>query len=400
MSAGGMRVEDNTNAHAPRYRQRATEPLTRRFFSLGELLGFTAAILVVFVLLFPRAMIDRQLTTRQAVDAASIAYLSQLVHRQPHAVHLRLQLAQQALRAGELTRAQQALAPLASDAHARDAGVAEMWIDLRRLQVATLAPADPARTVALQRYARALWHLGPLLDQRQQLDAARAALHAGLYADAASMAERLLRATPSAAVASGSRIMEHAGADGRDDRFDARIGQSLRRLVGLVWAGPAAYMRLPAGSGATVAAPMQDVHAEAFTLVLQSWLAANEPAAAAAAAQRWQASVPVHALDWPQLVRIADWAQRPDLAATFAQRWLRSSSPNRRWQAFNALVNAYLAGDQAAQALAVAQANLSYMKPDARLWRYMTHLALRANQPQQAADYAARMLWERRANAH
>ncbi len=384
--------------HAARYRQRTSDPLARQFFGRGELLGLSVAILVVFVLLFPRAMIDRELAGQQRVDAASIAYLTQLVHRQPQAVQLRVQLAQQALRAGEVDRAEQALAPLASDARARDAKVARAWIELRQLQVATMKPDDPERAQALQRYARALWNLSAMLDVHAQLAAARAARDAGLYTDAARIAERLLQTTVADDAWTSATAVRAMPPSARD--FAARVHNSLHRIVGLVWAGPGVYTELPMVPLASQPAMATALRAQAFVLLLHSWLAADRPALAAAAAARWLNTLPASTVDWPYLVRVASWGKRPDLAADFAERWLRSSPPDARWPAFTALVGTHLAAGESAQALAVAQANLSRMPADTRLWRYMTRLALQANQTKLAAEYAQRMLWPGMSHAH
>lgn len=70
----------------------------------------------------------------------------------------------------------------------------------------------------------------------------------------------------------------------------------------------------------------------------------------------------------------------------------KSASGPVRTTAFYDGIDALLAANKPAEALAFAQSEMNRLTPDERLWRRLTRLALSANQPAIAAEYARRLV--------
>ena len=94
-----------------------------------------------------------------------------------------------------------------------------------------------------------------------------------------------------------------------------------------------------------------------------------------------------------EAVRTAIWAQDYQGASTLHQRAMQiaASDTQRRWHLREAL-RILQSGNQLGDALALAQRHDDIVGRDAGLLDYLTRLALAANRPDQAQDYARRLL--------
>lgn len=373
-----------------------------QFIGPGQLVALCGAMLALGVLLFPKALINRQLHTTAPPDATTIAYLQLLLRAQPDELTTRVQLVHQRLRAGQLRQAESELAPLITRPGPPPEQVGLMWLTLRRAQFLALPADAPQRALARTQYAQALSHFGSQLSADQQLGEIHRAIDAGLYQVAAQLASQLLTASthwpaiPPAA--RGRDVSAPARSGGPAARAHRDIAPGLRQMIGLIWSSrfdprPAAVDR-----SATARA---SIRRQAFEALLQSHLAAGHPAAALAAAEAVLPSLDDTQIDWAQLIRIAVWANQPATAASLAKRWLdRARDDDARWAAFHALIDAYLATGHPAQALNAASLQLQRMPQTTVLWRLMTQLAMQAGDGQQATRYARRLVGMEDAGGH
>ncbi len=390
----------STAPKASRYRRYVTPQLKTHFVGPGHLIALCGAMLVLAVLLFPRAFIDQQLRAEGQPQAATIAYLQLLVNAQPSNETVRLQLVHERLRAGQLAEAEVALAPLAHHAGLESAKVASLWLSLRRAQFVAIPPGSAAREEARRAYAHALERLGRRLSPAGQLAETRHAIDAGLYVTAARLATHLLMTAPTRsrtgaaedrhgtdrATAVSMRV-EPRGSTSRS-ALHHDFTDTTERLVGLVWASRAA-----GGHTAHVPIEARHIHQQAFDALLQSHLAAGQPDEALQAAQEYLPSLDPARVDWTRLMQIASWANRPSAAANFAQHWLAiAGDDNTRWTAFQAMIQAYLSAGQPRQALTAAVANLHWIPPSTALWRNMTRLAMQAGDAGKSVQYARRLV--------
>lgn len=84
---------------------------------------------------------------------------------------------------------------------------------------------------------------------------------------------------------------------------------------------------------------------------------------------------------------------RYDAAANVDRIAIRMSTSGRvRTTAFYDGIDALLAANNPTEALAFAQSEMRWLSPDERLWRVLTRLAISANQPVIAAEYARRLV--------
>jgi hypothetical protein len=358
-------------------------------------------MLVLGVLLFPKAFIDRQLQTTAPPNAATIAYLQLLLRAKPGDSATRMQLVSQRLRAGQLQQAESELAPLLDRPGAPPEQLDMMWLTLRRAQFMAVPADSPRRMQARAQYAQALSRFGGQLAPEQQLGEIRQAIDVGLYQVAAELAGHLLAVTAPSSTAQTLRSGREAAAVDRarpatsppaspTERAHRDFEPGLLQMIGLVWSSQ--FERRPEAS---TPSPTEHaaLHEQAFESLLQSHLAAGHPAEALAAAQAALPTLDGTRVDWPRLIRIAIGANQPATAAGFAERWLDNArDDSTRWAAFRALIEAYLATSHPAQALAAASRHLQQMPQTTELWRLMTHLAMQAGDGEQAARYARRLV--------
>lgn len=400
MAAGAPRASP-TPARASRYRRRAEPRLSVQFLRPGQVAALCCAMLVLGVLLFPKASIDRQLHTTAAPDAATIAYLNLLLRAKPGDSPTRMQLVNQRLRAGQLQQAESELAPLLKLPEPPPQQVGMMWVTLRRAQLMAVPADSPNRIGARARYAQALGRFASQLSPEQQLGEVRQAIDAGLYKVAAELAGHLLAVTTPSARAQSLRPGLHAADVDRpgplatrtaypSERTQRHFKPGLMQMVGLIWSP-----RFDQRPGAFTSSPTvtADLRKQAFEALLQSHLAAGHPLDALVAAQAALPTLDGALVDWPQLVRIAIGADQPAAAAGFAERWLDNAPDvDTRWAAFRALIGAWLATGHPAQALTAASLHLQQMPQTTELWRLMTELAVQAGDGDQAARYARRLV--------
>jgi tetratricopeptide (TPR) repeat protein len=356
------------------------------------------AIIVLAVLLFPKAFIKQQLHAGGQPSAATITYLELLLRAQPDDRTTRLQLVRERLRAGQLEQAERELAPLARQSGPLRAQTASLWLGLRRAEFVAMAPDSPEREPGRAHYAEALHEFGGQLAPADQMTETRNAIAAGLYVTAAQMAGHLLTTTDGMPPAQWQRSaidespMTAGHSHARPGRHRTRqdLERGLTQLIGLVWSS-----RVAGHSATSTRQPddITDLREQAFHALLQSHLAAGHPQDALRAAEAQLPSLDPSRIDWPQLIRIAVWAGKPTAAADFAQRWLASASDDAtRWTAFQALIDAYLAADRPDQALATASRNLDRMPQTPELWRVMTRLAMQAGDTEKSAQFARRLV--------
>ncbi|MEO5829495.1 MAG: hypothetical protein ABIQ36_02900 [Rhodanobacter sp.] len=353
-------------------------------------------MLVLGVLLFPKAYIDRQLHTTAPPNATTIAYLQLLLRAQPEESTTRMQLVRQRLRAGQLQQAESDLVPLIKRPGPPPEQVGMMWLTLRRAQFLATPAESPQRILARARYGQALSSFGSQLSPAQQLGEIEQAIKAGLYDVAAGLAGHLLTITapvpavqaPPAGRAPATVDRPRPGESSGHKRRDVERG--LLQMIGLVWSS---RFERPADAPERSSSERASLRQQAFAALLQSHLAAGHPAAALAAAEAALPTLDDSQIDWAQLIQVAIWANQPATAAGFADRWLASArDDSARWAAFHALTDAYLATGDPAQALAAATLHLQQMPQTTELWRLMTQLAMQAGDGEQAARYARRLV--------
>lgn len=382
--------------HPPRYRKYDSPRLSHRFFGLRHMLGLTLGVLVLLVLLFPQSLINRQLDSGRSPSAATLAYLQLQLRAKPDQRDLRLQLARAQLRVGQLDEAARIARPLLDQP---DHEVALLWLGIERALYVAAKPGSTARSHAREAYRKALLTLAPDLGTRGLLAEIQHAVDSGLYDTAAMLAEKLLSSAESP-----GHEPEGPGAFHGQAKTSPEV--HLDTLAGAAWSvSPSASAPSLVGDERTAARPRRasagQIRRQAFDALIASRLAAGDPVKAAEDAQRFVDRIPADQTDWPHLLQVARWANRPDIGAALAQRWLDwAPDEATRWKAFNALANAYLAGNKPRQALAAAQANLARMQSSARLWRLMTRLAMQAGDTDQTALYARRMVHMGDADAH
>lgn len=371
----------------PRYRKYDSPRLSHRFFGARHVLSLMFGILVLLVLLFPQSLINRQLGSGLPPSAATLAYLKLRLQAKPDQAALRLRMAQAELQAGQLEDAERSARPLLDTA---TPGIALLWLHIKRAMYVAAKPGSPERERARETYRQTLVTLAPRLGTNGLLSEIHHAVDSGLYDTAALLAETLLS---SPQVANG----DQGGGAAPNGAGHPDGTMHLKSLAGAAWSvSPSASAPSLVQAGPATRSPGEDIariRREAFDALIASRLAAGDPVRAAEDAQRYIHLIPADQTDWPHLLQVARWANRPDIGAALAQRWLQSAGdPAGRWKAFNALIDAYLAGDKPRQALAAAEANLDRMPPSVELWRRMTRLAMQAGDANKTAEYARRMV--------
>ena len=255
---------------SPERRERAHAPPPReRFAPLWLRASLIFATLVTLGLLYPRSYLEGRLRLQSQPDATTLAYLRLMVSAQPAGLETRILLAQQALAAGDLSLAREALAPWED----RAISALPLKIALLRLQLLS-AELDATRAAGKRHgelaeiYRREALLLAPRMDSAELLPLARRLAAQGQYRIAADLFRRLLAISPQA----GLRV-------------------------------------------------------EAFQRGIQALLAAGQPSAALAFAQQALALVPPSAALWREMTRLALAADQPELAARYARRLTGLKAP-------------------------------------------------------------------------
>lgn len=385
-----------------RYRRYPARPQRARFFSVVELSTLGVAVIVLLALLFPRDLVNRQLDLAPRASAATIAYLKLQLRARQDDSQIRIRLAVEQIKAGQLDPAEHTLKPLI--AHALPgARAAAIWLRLQRARFVAVPADSPRRDAARKEYEAALHTYDPLLGSDDMLLVTRQAIASGLYSTAADLAQKLLDTTAAGAVRRGHAPTTSADVMPEDILANPVMSpaphEGLQHLFGLIWRIRATTSAAPHRAPAT--ASIDDLRRQSFGLLLQSYLAAGDPRSALRAAQLNVDALPPREMPWAHLIRIATWAGESAAGADFARRWLLVADDDaERWQAFNALIDAYLAAGEPHQALTAAQAQLGRIRPDAALWRRMTKLALQAGEGRVAAGYAKRLVGLEDVHAH
>ncbi|HEB80862.1 MAG TPA: tetratricopeptide repeat protein [Chromatiales bacterium] len=314
----------------PRYISTAPavkERLVSPWFSAGLLLG----TLAVFVFFFPKTNLNRLLAQEGQVTAATLAYLQLMVQASPKDPDLHILLARRALQAGNYALAERALMPWSEDRPTQTPlAIERLKLAILRTWLLATRLHSAARFTVATRYRKVVIAIAPRLPVDDLIEQAKLNLAMGLYQTAATLSHEALSRTDN----------------------------------------PKEALR-------------------AFQLGVRSLLASGKPAPALAFAEAALGSIRPSAALWRDMFLLAMQAGESRHAADYAQRWFaRAPSPADRRRAFDAVIEARLAGGQPLAALTAARRLLPNIPHDAALWRRMTRLALAANQPMQAAHYA------------
>ncbi|MGH8319993.1 MAG: hypothetical protein ACREUL_18810 [Steroidobacteraceae bacterium] len=253
--------ERRTRTHEERPRERFA-PLWLR----GSLV---LATLVTMALLYPKPYIESSLRQESRPSATTLAYLRLMVLAQPSALDARVLLAQQALSAGQLSLARDALAPwLQRQISALPLNVALLRLRLLSAELNATRPSTLRHVEVAEIYLRDALLLAPRMDTSDLLRVARFFAAQGQYQSAAGLYRRIIAESPDAA------------------------------------------LRL-----------------EAFHGGIEALLAAGQPSDALAFAQHELTFVPPSAELWREMTRLALMADAPGLAARYARRLTGLSAP-------------------------------------------------------------------------
>jgi polysaccharide biosynthesis protein PelB len=245
------------------------EPPRERFAPLWLRASLILATVVTMALLYPKSYIENNLRQQSQPSATTLAYLRLMVAAQPSALDARILLAQQALTAGDLSEARDALAPwLQRPISALPLKVALLRLRLVSAELDATRPSTPRHAEVAEIYLRELLLMAPRMDSSELLPVARFIAGQGQYRIAADLYRRI-------------------------------IAQS-----------PDAPLRL-----------------EAFHRGIEALLAAGQPADALAFAQHELTLVPPSAALWREMTQLALAADAPELAARYARRLTGLKAP-------------------------------------------------------------------------
>jgi len=258
-------------AHAaPERRTRTHEaPPRERFAPPWLRVSLILATFVTMALLYPRPYIESSLRRESQPSATTLAYLRLMVLAKPSALDARVLLAEQALTAGDLSLARDALAPwLQRESSPLPLKVALLRLRLLSAELNATRPSTLRHAEAAEMYLRDALLLAPRMDSSELLRTASFITAQGQYRIAADLFRRIIAKSPDAA------------------------------------------MRL-----------------EAFHRGIEALLAAGQPPDALAFAQQELALVPRSAALWREMIRLALEADAPELAARYARRLTGLEAP-------------------------------------------------------------------------
>ena len=246
-----------------------SHPQRERFAPLWLRASLVAATFVTLGLLYPKHYIVSRLHREAVPNAATLAYLHLMVLAQPAATETRILLAQQAVIAGNLPLAHQALAPWAKhDVAALPLPIALLKLRVLRAELYAQPPTSQRHAELAAAYTRDIVQLAPRMDVGQLLRAAHFAAALGQYRVAVDLYQRVIGETLDAA----------------------------RRL-------------------------------EAFYGGIAAWRAAGRPLDALAFARRELPAMPETLELWRHMTRLALLADAPRLAARYARRLIGLKTP-------------------------------------------------------------------------
>ena len=245
------------------------EPPRERFAPLWLRISLILATVVTMALLYPKSYIENSLRQQSQPSTTTLAYLRLMVSAQPSSLEARMLLARQALTAGDLSLARDALAPwLHRGISALPLSAALLRLRLRAAELDATAPSTPGHAEAVETYVRDVLLLAPHMDPAQLLPLARVIAGQGQYRSAADLYRRII----------------------------ARSADPASRL-------------------------------EAFHRGIEALLAAGQPAEALAFAQHELTLVPPSAALWREMTQLALTADAPELAARYARRLTGLKAP-------------------------------------------------------------------------
>jgi polysaccharide biosynthesis protein PelB len=245
------------------------EPPRERFAPPWLQASLILATVVTMALLYPKSYIESSLRQQSQPSATTLAYLRLMVSAQPSAVDARVLLAQQALSAGELALARDALAPWLHPAiSALPPQIALLRLRLLSAELNATPPASLRHAEIAAIYLRDALLLAPRMDSSGLLRVARFIAAQGQYRTAADLYRRIIAQSPDP----GLRL-------------------------------------------------------KAFHGGIKALLAAGQPADALAFAQQALARVPPSAALWRQMTQLALTADAPELAARYARRLTGLKAP-------------------------------------------------------------------------
>lgn len=245
------------------------EPARERFAPLWLRASVILATVVTLALLYPKSYIDTSLSADSHPNATTLAYLRLMVLAQPSALDARMLLAEQALSAGDLPLARDALAPWAArPTPALPLAVALLRLRLLRAELEATRRATTNHGELAHAYAREVLLLAPRLDPAELLPAARFTAALG------------------------------------EPRIAARL---YRRIIATI---PDATLRFAAFRGG-----------------IQALLTAGRPRDALAFARHELPFLPPSAALWREMTRLALMADEPGLAARYARRLVGLNAP-------------------------------------------------------------------------
>ena len=258
-------------AHAVTERRAGSreQPPRERFAPLWLRASLIVTTLGALGLLYPKYYIESRLNRQSTPNAATLAYLRLMVRAQPAATATRILLAQQALSAGQLPLARDALSPWAARRSAAlPLEIALLRLHLLRAELYAQQPTSRRHGALARAYTRDALLLAARMDASALLREARFVAGLGQYRAAAELYRRV-------------------------------IGQS----------------RDPA------------VRLEAFYAGIEALRAAGQPLDALAFARRELTAIPQTTELWRALTRLALMADAPRLAAQYARRLVGLERP-------------------------------------------------------------------------
>ena len=245
------------------------QPSRERFAPLWLRASLVLATVVTMALLYPKPYIEHSLREESQPSATTLAYLRLMVSAQPAAADARVLLAEQALSAGDLSLARDALAPwLNGRIAALPLPIALLRLRLLSAELNATPLSSPRHEQLAATYLRDALLLVPRMEPSALLPVARSIAAQGQYRTAALLYRRIIAQSPDVA------------------------------------------LRLAAFHGG-----------------IRALLAAGQAADALAFAQHELAFVPQSAALWREMTRLALTADAPEQAARYARRLTGLEAP-------------------------------------------------------------------------
>lgn len=298
------------------------------------LAGLVAGSLLAFALLFPAADLHRELAGSTQVTAVMLDYLRLLVRADPNATGPRLLLARNTLKVNDPAAARRALSLWSNIPINRlPPKVLSLELELRRALIEAARPGSVQRRSRLRAYAALLRKVSATRIGAADLMAlARSSLNLGLYTESSRLAlQAIARPAQPAARRAAYRLAVNAQIAAGRPR--AALSLARRHLVSVavdaaLWGYLGQVARLAGHPALAAKFALQQLEAaatpaereSAFHAAVAALLAAGQPRAAFAAAERYLGRVPQDQALWRFMTRLALQADRPRRAAYYADR--------------------------------------------------------------------------------